>query len=104
MLDEFVLATNVLQAGEADLSDNGSELATGSRDTVRRTSVTRREHLTRDDERGRVGAEVLEEVGQAVKEYEGSGSCGGSGEFIISETYRTEVNTDIRRWWHVAYP
>lgn len=89
-------AANILQAGKAYLGDNGSELATGGRNTVGCTSVTRREHFTRYNKCGGVWAEVLEEVGQAVEENKGAGSSGGGGEFVVTEAYRTEVNTGIK--------
>ena len=56
------LAADVLQPGEADLGDDGTELARGGADAVRGRPVAGREDLAGDDERRRVGAEVLEEV------------------------------------------
>lgn len=70
MVDPGILATNVLQAGEADLGEDGAELARGGRDTVTRGPVARREDFSWNDEGRGVGAEVLEEVGEAVEEDE----------------------------------
>ena len=87
MLDKRARAADVLQLREADLRDDGAELARGGRDTVRGGAVARGEDLAGDDERGRVRAEVLEEVGEAVEEDERLGSGGCGGKFIISKAY-----------------
>lgn len=55
-------------------------------------TITSWEGLARDNESGGVGAEVLEEVGQAVEEDEGLGGGGGSGELVVTETHDDEDN------------
>lgn len=67
MVEEFVRATNVLQAGKADLRDDGTELATRCRDTVCRGPVTSREDFSRNNECSNIRPEILEEVRNAVK-------------------------------------
>lgn len=75
VLHECVLATNILEPGETDLGDDGSQLAARSRDTMGRRTITSGEGFTGDNESRSVGTEVLEEVGEAVKENE-SALCG----------------------------
>ena len=73
MVEPAVLAACTLEVGEAskaDLRDDSAELAGRSGDTVGSRAVARREDLPGYDERCRVGAEVLEEVGEAVEEDE----------------------------------
>jgi len=72
VFNKDTLSTNVLQACETDLRDDRTQLSGRGRDTVRGGPVPRREHLSGDDEGGRVGAKVLEEVGEAVEEDEGA--------------------------------
>jgi hypothetical protein len=55
---ELAGATNVDEAGKADLSDDCAELTGGSRDTMGGGPVAGREDLTGDDEGGGVGTEV----------------------------------------------
>ena len=76
MVDELASAANVDQLAEADLRDDSAQLTRGSRDTVRGRAVASGERLTRDDEGRRVGAEVLEEVREAVEGHEGRLSAG----------------------------
>ena len=85
MLHELVRAANVDELAEADLRDNSAELAARCRDTVRGGAVARRERLTGDDERSRVGPEVLEEVGEAVEEDERLLATVGRGELVVGE-------------------
>lgn len=66
VLDPFVSTTDILELTEADLSNNSAKLATCSRDTVGCRTVASRENFSRNDEGSGVGAEVLEEVSQAV--------------------------------------
>ena len=68
MADEFVCSTNVFQAGEANLRNDRSELAASRTDTMCRGTVTGGEGLSRNNERGNIRPEVLEEIGQAVEE------------------------------------
>jgi hypothetical protein len=70
MLEEFSFTANVLQACKTDLRDDGTELAACRGYTVCRGPVTGREDLTRNNECSDVRPEILEEVGQAVKEDE----------------------------------
>jgi len=74
VLDELVLATNVDKLAKAKLGNNGAELSGGSGDTVCCRAVTRGEGFAGNDEGGRVGTEVLEEVGEAVEEHERVGA------------------------------
>ena len=87
MLDELVRAANVDELAEADLRDDSAELAARGRDTVRGGAVARRERLPRDDERGRVRAEVLEEVREAVQEDKRLLSAFGLGELVVAEAH-----------------
>ena len=86
MLDELVRAANVDELAEADLRDDGAELAARGRDTVRGGAVAGRERLARDDEGRRVGPEVLEEVREAVEEDECLLARAGRGKLVVSET------------------
>ena len=70
MLNKLVRPADVRHLREADLGDDRAELATRGGDAVRGRAVARREDLAGNDERCRVGAEVLEEVGEAVEEDE----------------------------------
>ena len=85
MLDKLVLPSDILQARKADLRDDGAELATRGRNSVCRRAVPRGEHLSGNDERGRVGAEVLEEVGEAVEEDERLRGRRSRGKFVVTE-------------------
>ena len=86
MLHELVRTADILKLGETDLGNNSAELAAGSGDTVRGRAVASRESFSRNDEGGCIGAEVLEEVGEAVKDNEALGSGRGSSEFVITKT------------------
>ena len=90
MLDERARATDVLQLRKADLRDDGAELARGGRDTVRGGAIARREDLAGNDERGRVWAEVLEEVREAVEEDEGLLGAAGLRELVVAEAHDCE--------------
>ena len=72
------------------MRNDGTELARGSRDTVRCRTITSGERFTRDNKRGRVGAEVLEEVGEAVEESEALDGGGCRCELVVTETEDTE--------------
>lgn len=72
MVDPLVSASNILKLGEADLGDDGTELPGRRGDSVRGGSVASGEYFSRNDEGRGVGAEILEEVGQAVEEDEGA--------------------------------
>ena len=85
VLHERVLAADVDHLAEADLRDDRAELAARGRDTVRGGAVARRERLPRDDERGRVRAEVLEEVREAVEEDKRVARAVRRGEFVVGE-------------------
>lgn len=90
VLDEFVCTTDITELSETDLSNDSSKFAGSSRDTVCSRTVPSWESLTRYNESGGVGAEVLEEVGQAVEEDEGLGGGGGGGELVVTETHDDE--------------
>lgn len=66
MSNECVGSTNIPKASEADLRDDRTELARGSRDTMGGRTITSGEGFTGHHKGGGVGAEVLEEVGQAA--------------------------------------
>ena len=68
--DERISTVDIPETREADLRDDGAELAARGRDTVRGRPVARRERLPGDDERRRVRPKVLEEVREAVEEDE----------------------------------
>ena len=63
MTDELVCTTDVPQALESNLGDNSTELATCCRNAVCGRPITSGESLSRNDEGGGVGTEVLEEIG-----------------------------------------
>lgn len=87
MLDEFSFTADVLQARKTDLSNDGTKLAACRGYTVCGGPVTSREGLSRNNERGSVRPEILEEVGQAVKEDERLGSRVGLSQSIITEAF-----------------
>ena len=72
MLHEHIRPADILQSGEPNLRDDSTQLARGGADAVSGGSVTGGEDFARDDEGGGVGAEVLEEVGEAVERDEGA--------------------------------
>ena len=90
VLHESVSTTNVTKLGESDLGNNSTKLSGGGGDTMGSGTVASGEDLSRDDEGGRVGAEVLEEVGQAVEEDESLGSTTGGNELVVGETHDNE--------------
>lgn len=85
VLHKHVRTTDILKLGETNLGNNGAKLAAGSGDTVRGRAVTSGEGFSGNDEGGCIGAEVLEEVGEAVKDNESLGGGRGSSEFFITE-------------------
>jgi len=93
---ELVGTTDVDHLSETDLGDDGTELSGGSRDTVTGGSVSGGEDLTRDDEGGGVGSEVLEEVGHTVEEDEGLGSSRGGEKLVIRESHDDEDDSQDR--------
>lgn len=60
-------------------------------------TITSGESLSRDDEGCSVRAEVLEEVGQAVKEDKALGSSGRRSELIIAEAFGAHILLVNRR-------
>ena len=66
MLNKHVRTADVYHTSETHLRDDRSELTAGSRDTVSGGAVTSGEHLSRNNESGRVRTEVLEEVGETI--------------------------------------
>jgi hypothetical protein len=88
--DESVGATNVTKRGEPDLGDDSTKFSGSGGHTVGGGTVTSWEDLTRDDEGGDVGAEVLEKVGEAIEEDESFGSSAGGDELVVAETHADE--------------
>jgi hypothetical protein len=68
VVEPGVFTADAHQTGKADLGNDGAELAGSSRDTMAGRGISGGEDLAGDDKGGRVGAEVLEEFGQAVEE------------------------------------
>lgn len=62
MFDESIGTTDVAKRSETDLGDDSSKFTGSGGDTVCGGSVASGEDLTRDDEGGGIGAEVLEEI------------------------------------------
>jgi hypothetical protein len=85
MTDELVCSTNVFQASKANLRNDRSELAASRTDTMCRGTVTGGEGLSRNNERGNIRPEVLEEVGQAVEEHKPLGIGVGLDQSVIAE-------------------
>jgi len=90
VLDESVGTTNVSKTGESDLGNNSAKLARSGRDTVCGGTVTSGESLSGNDEGRGVGAKVLEEVGEAVKEDEGLLSSFSASKLVVRETHADE--------------
>ena len=89
---EFVRASDVNKLSKADLRNDSSELSRGSRYAVACRTVTSGESLSRNNESGGVGTEVLEEVGQAVQEDESVLARGAGIHGIISESCQIIVS------------
>lgn len=70
MVNTLIETTNVLGEQQQHLCQNGTQLSGGSGKTVRGTAISRREELSGQHERRAVRPEVLEEVGESVKEGE----------------------------------
>lgn len=87
MLDEVVRTTNILQAGKADLRNDGTKLSGGGRNTVARGAITSREDFSGNDEGRCIGPEILEEIRQAVQEDEGLLGTGGSVKLVVAEAW-----------------
>jgi hypothetical protein len=85
MFDEFVCSTDVSHAGKANLRNDRSKLAASRTDAMCRGTVTCWEGLSRNNERGNIWPEVLEEVGQAVEEHKILGISVGLGQSIIAK-------------------
>lgn len=68
MLHEGVSPSNVLKFQKTDLRNYSTELATGSRNTMRGRAVSSGEDFTGYHERRRVGPEVLEEICKAEED------------------------------------
>lgn len=81
------LGTSRAQRSDQDLGNDGTELSGSSRDTVRGRPVTRGEYFTRDDERGSVGSEVLEEVAEDVES-----ELSVHSNFVVSKSEYAEEN------------
>jgi len=87
MFYELSGSSDIHQLGKADLCNDGTNLATGSRDTMSSRTVPCRKSLSRNDEGRRVRSEVLEKVGKAVKEDERFRRSRRRSEPIVCETY-----------------
>jgi hypothetical protein len=85
MIDPCVGSALILQGPSQNLSDNSTDLAGSSADTVGSRSVTSWEDLTRYNECGGVGSEILEKVAKAVKREESP--CGDD---MVSEPDNAE--------------
>jgi hypothetical protein len=59
---------SILQHSKDNLRNDGTDLATTSRDTMSSGTVSRREYFARNDESRHVRSKILEEVGETVKE------------------------------------
>jgi hypothetical protein len=90
MLDECARPTLVLQAREADLSNDRTKLAAGSGDTVTSGTITGGEDLSGNDKGSRIRSPVLEEIGQAIEGDERFLVVAIGSEFIICETHDNE--------------
>lgn len=90
MVDPVVGSSNVLELESHNLSDNGSKFTGGSTDTVSSGSVSSWEDFSWNDEGSGVWSEVLEEIGDAVKEDERSDRVGD--ESSVSESHTRESN------------
>lgn len=88
VLDEVVGTADIHKLTEADLSNDGTELATGGRDTVTGRAITSGENFSRYNESSAVGAKILEEVGQAVEEDKSLLAARGGGELVVTEAYK----------------
>ena len=53
-------------------------------------TIASRERFARDDDCGRGGSEILEEIGEAVEEYEPFLTGRARGEFIVREAHDNE--------------
>ncbi|RUS20113.1 hypothetical protein BC937DRAFT_86334 [Endogone sp. FLAS-F59071] len=84
MVDPLVGAANVFEGTEADLGNDSTKLATGCGNTVTSGAIASREHLAGDDEGGRVGAKVEEQLGQCEKDKEQGGRVVEDG--VVTET------------------
>ena len=62
------VAVLIDQLGEANLRDDGAELASRGRDTVCSGAIPCGKHLSRNDEGGSVWTKILEEVRETVQE------------------------------------
>ena len=107
MLDEGVGTTNVTKTSESDLGDNSAKLAGSGRYTMGGGTVTGGENLSRNNEGRRVGAKVLEEVGQTVKEDESLLSSVGGSKLVVCETHDDECaseDTETHKLGRLAAP
>lgn len=70
MFDEFVLAANVDQLAEAQLSNYSTKFTACCGNTMGGRTITGGEGFSRHNESGCVGTKVLEEIGKAIEEDE----------------------------------
>lgn len=91
MLDELARSTNILQLGKADLGHDGAKLSACGGDTMGSWTITSGESFTGYNECGSIGTEILEEIGETVKEYKDFRRLGSGGEFIVAETCQKKL-------------
>lgn len=77
--------TTGTETGNGTLTNDGTNLTGGGRDTVRGRTVTGREDFTRNDEGGCVGAKVEEELSNDVDGEEAVG-----GKLVVSKAHDNE--------------
>lgn len=93
VLDKLIGSSDILQASKPDLGDNGTEFTGSSRNTVSRRTIAGREHLSRNNKCGRIWAEILEEIGQAIQKNEGFCGARSLNEFVIGKSCITWLVT-----------
>lgn len=90
VVNESVGTADVTKPSESDLGNNSAKLTGSGRDTMGGGTVTSGEDLSWNDESRGVGAKVLEEVRQTVKEDESLLSRVGGGKLVVRETHDDE--------------
>ena len=64
MINPSILSSSVLHCGAQTLRNDGAYFTGGGTETVSSGTISGREYFAGDDKCGRVGAEILEEVGE----------------------------------------
>jgi len=91
MSKEVIASVDVFEVRKPDLSNNGTQFAGGCRYAMCCRTVTSGEGFTRDNKSRGIGTKILEEVGNAVEEYEGSSAV--SEDNVITESQGDEDNS-----------